>query len=254
MSASDSAPTFSAFDAATLARCYPWPADGPWLRAMMVLSLDGAVAGADGRSGSISSPTDRLVMAEARRLSDAVLIGAGTLRAERYTPMRARAEAQDARRTDGQASAPVLAIVSGSLDLPWDEPVFSESTIRPLVLTTREVPAGRLEAARAAAEVIVLPGQRGVAVEAVAALHQRGLQRIVCEGGVRLLAEVARDGLIDEVDLSLSPLIASGGQVTVGVPSVSPRAYALTQVLHHEGFLFTRYLAVEPTGVPSGPA
>jgi 5-amino-6-(5-phosphoribosylamino)uracil reductase len=246
--------TVDSIDDVQLAQAYPWPHGSAWLRAMMVLTLDGAVAGADGRSGSISSPTDRRVLAETRRLSDVVLIGAGTLRAERYTPMRGRTEARPERESLGLAPAPVLAVVSGSLDLPWDEPVFSESAIRPIVLTGAGADPERLAAARAAADVIVLPGTRSVAVEAIDALHDRGLLRIVCEGGVRLLAEVATAGLMDEVDLSLSPLLAAGGQVAVGAPLASPRPFTLVQLLHHESFLFTRYLAADPDGANTDPA
>jgi riboflavin biosynthesis pyrimidine reductase/RimJ/RimL family protein N-acetyltransferase len=246
--------TLDAIDDVDLARAYPWPLGRPWLRAMMLVTLDGAVAGADGRSGSLSSPTDRIVMAEVRRLSDAVLIGAGTLRAERYTPMRARDEAQQERAELGLATAPVLAIVSGSLDLPWGDPVFSESTHRPIVLTTPTADPDRMSEARSAADLIVLPGVDSVAVESIAALHARGLQRIVCEGGVRLLAGVAGAGLVDEVDLSVSPLLAAGGQVTVGPPLESPRRFALAQVLHHEDFLFTRFLAADPDGAAPGAA
>jgi riboflavin biosynthesis pyrimidine reductase/RimJ/RimL family protein N-acetyltransferase len=243
----------SPLDEVDLAAAYPWPLGGPWLRGMMVLTLDGAVAGADGRSGSISSPSDRRVLAEARRLSDAVLIGAGTLRAERYTPMKARDDARGERTELGLSDAPVLAIVSGSLDLPWTDPVFAQSDQRPIVLTTADEGHPGLAAARAAADVVVLPGRQAAAVEAVDALHARGLTRIVCEGGVRLLAGVAAAGLIDEVDLSLSPLLAAGGQVHVGPPQASPTRYELVQVLHDDGFLFTRYVALRPHGSRTQP-
>ncbi len=233
----------ASIDGIDLARAYPWPTGRPWLRAMMVLTLDGAVAGADGRSGSLSSRTDRRVMAEVRRLSDVVLIGAGTLRAEHYTPMRMR-EGDLAERTAlGLDQAPTLAVVSGSLDLPWIDPVFAESATRPIVLTPPGADPDRLAEARAHADVIVLPGERDGTTEVVEALHARGLRRIVCEGGVRLLAGVARTGLMDEVDLTLSPLLAAGGQVAVGPPLEGPVSFELVQTLHHESFLFTRYLA-----------
>jgi riboflavin biosynthesis pyrimidine reductase/RimJ/RimL family protein N-acetyltransferase len=235
--------TVAALEEVDLPQAFPWPTDRTWLRAMMVLTLDGAVAGADGRSGTISSPTDRKVLAEARRLSDAVLIGAGTLRAEGYTPMRVREDAQADRAGLGLAAAPVLAIVSASLNLPWADPVFTESAHRPLVITTPGADPERLSTARSAADVHVLPGAGDVAVEIISALHDRGLRRIVCEGGVRLLASIAAAGLVDEVDLSLSPLLATGGQVHVGPPLESPLRFELVQVLHHDSFLFTRFLA-----------
>ena len=92
------------------------------------------------------------MLAETRRLSDAVLIGAGTLRAERYTPMRGRTDARPERESLGLAPAPVLAVVSGSLDLPWDEPVFSEyvaargRTGEPVASLTLEKFRAKLEA------------------------------------------------------------------------------------------------------------
>src|SRR5690349_3010763 len=100
---------------------YPWPEGRRWVRAMMVTTLDGAAVGPDGLSGSIPGEADRLVFDAVRREADVVLIGAGTMRAERYGPFRNRAR---------------LAIVSRSLDLPWDEKVFTASRERPLVLTS----------------------------------------------------------------------------------------------------------------------
>ena len=82
---------------------YPWPVDGRWVRAMMVTTLDGAAAGPDGLSGSISSSVDKQVFDAVRRLADAVLVGAGTIRAEGYGPMRAKPADQQRRAAAGQA-------------------------------------------------------------------------------------------------------------------------------------------------------
>jgi len=117
-----------------IAAAYAWP-EGAWTRAMMLTTLDGAIAGADGLSGSISSATDRLIFSEVRRLCDAVLVGAGTIRAERYHPMKARPEYQEARAAAGLEPAPVVVIVSRALDLPWQDPLFHESAQQPVVLT-----------------------------------------------------------------------------------------------------------------------
>ena len=226
-----------------LAWAYPWPAEGRWVRAMMVTTLDGAPAGPDGRSGSISSPADRAVLVEARRLSDVVLIGAGTLRAERYNPMRAKpADAAERERLD-LAPAPVVAVVSASLDLPWSDPFFSESAVSPIVVTVDSVEDGRLRAAREHAHVIALPGSSVRPDELIRALESRGLTRIVCEGGPRLLAGLSGAGLIDEADISISPLLTSGGQVLAGTPSAAPAELDLVHVMADSGFLFTRYLA-----------
>jgi riboflavin biosynthesis pyrimidine reductase len=231
-----------------LAVSYPWPAKGRWVRAMMALTLDGAVAGADGRSGSISSPTDRAVLAEVRRLSDVVLIGAGTLRAERYGPMRARAADATERQALGLAPAPVLAVVSGSLDLPWQEPVFAESSQRPIVVTSSAADPVLLAAAREHADLVVLEGSTIDPIALIRTLEQRGLSRVVCEGGPSLLASLSRCALIDEADISFSPLLTAGGQVSTGSPLAEPMRMALAHAIGDDGFLFTRYLAERPGG------
>ena len=123
-------------DDAVLA-AYPWPDEGPWVRAMMVTTLDGASAGPDGLSGSISSDVDKAVFDAVRRLADAVLVGAGTIRAEGYGAMRAKdRRRRGAARRPARRPRPVIAIVSPSLDLPWDSELFTGSTEPPLVLTT----------------------------------------------------------------------------------------------------------------------
>ncbi|MBU6244056.1 MAG: dihydrofolate reductase family protein [Actinomycetales bacterium] len=232
-------------DDVSLADAYPWP-QGPWLRAMMVTTLDGAAVGPDGRSGSISCAADRRVFAETRRLCDAVLVGAGTIRAERYRPMLAKAEHAEQRAELGLAVAPVVAIVSAAADLPWQEPLFSESALPVLVLASQSAPADRLSLARRHAEVIALPGERLDPREVVRILHERGLRRIVCEGGPMLLRHVAQAGLIDEADISVAPVIAGGGQVVTGPAFDAPIAFDLVQVAWAEGFAFQRYLARRP--------
>lgn len=226
-----------------LVNLYPWPDSRRWVRAMMVTTLDGAIAGADGRSRSISSVTDRAVFAAVRRMSDVVLIGAGTFRAERYRPMTARVEDAAARAAQGLAPAPVVAIVTDSVDLPWEEPIFGESTIRPIVVTSDAADRTRLETAARHAELIVLPGPTIAFARLFACLADRGLRRIVCEGGARLLAAISAEGLLDEVDLSIAPLMTSGGQVVTGSASPVPQHFSLAHVMTgDDGFLFTRYV------------
>jgi riboflavin biosynthesis pyrimidine reductase len=176
-----------------------------------------------------------------RRLADAVVVGGGTLRAERYRPMQARPEAVEERARLGLAPAPVLVVVSAALDLPWEEEMWTQSTMRPIVATTKGAdPAARREAA-AHADVIELPGERVDPAGLVAALVDRGLRRIVCEGGPRLLADFAAAGLLDEADISVAPLMVGGGQPPR--PLAAPRRFALAHVIHDDGFLFNRYVA-----------
>jgi riboflavin biosynthesis pyrimidine reductase len=230
-------------DLAELTEIYDWPDRRRWVRAMMVSTLDGATMGADHRSRSISSVEDRAVFDATRRHSDVVLIGAGTFRAERYRPLRVPTELAQQRRDLGLAPAPVVAIVSRSLDLPWDEPIFAESDIRPVVVTGSAAEPERLRAAKQHAQVLELPSPGVDLGEMFDRFEALGLLRIVCEGGARLLSTVVRSGLLDEVDLSISPLMTAGGQVATGVPLAVPPRFALAHVMvGDDGFLFTRFI------------
>jgi 5-amino-6-(5-phosphoribosylamino)uracil reductase len=227
-----------------LPSAYPWPPGRLWLRAMMVMTLDGATVGPDGRSRSISSVGDRRVFNAVRRFSDVVLIGAGTFRAERYRPMRSTDQTARARAEQGLQRAPQVAVVSGSLDLPWEEPIFADSDLRPLVVTSEAADPERLARARDHAELLVLPGPEVDVSRLLAELDRRGQHRIVCEGGAVLLASFARLNRLDEIDLALSPLMPGGGQVATGSPMASPEPMTLGHVIADtDGFLFTRYVA-----------
>lgn len=218
---------------------YPWPDAGRWVRAMMVTTLDGAAAGPDGLSNSISSEADRLVFDSVRRHADAVLVGSATVRAEDYQPMRAKERDRTARERNRQLPAPVLAIVSRSLEMDWEHPRFSESTHRPIVLTTEG--ATGLEHARAHADVIALPGESVAPVEALAALEERGLRRIVCEGGPTLLHEFVAAGLVDEADITVAPAF-SGTGTSPRTPAIDPVRYGLAHALTADDFVMLRYV------------
>mgnify|MGYP003335406023 FL=1 len=177
----------------------------------MVMTLDGATVGHDGLSGSISGAADKRVFMETRRLADVVLVGAGTIRAERYRPMVAKPEWQDARADAGLARAVQVVIVSGRLDLPWDEPLFSDSTLPVIVVTSESADARQLAIANDHAQVWQI-GSTSVDLHAmVTALHERGLRRLVCEGGEALLDGLVREELVDEMDVTISPMLAGAG-------------------------------------------
>ncbi|WP_446666497.1 dihydrofolate reductase family protein [Flexivirga sp. B27] len=224
-----------------LLAAYPWPEARAWVRAMMVTTLDGAAAGPDGLSGSVSSRADQRVFNTVRRDADAVLIGAGTLRAERYTPMRAKDADTERRASAGQRPAPIIAVCSGSLDLPWELPVWHESTCQPMVLTARGADPERLATAREHADVVVLDQVTPQAI--IAALTERGLPRIVCEGGPGLLRNLVEAGLVDEADITVSPVFAGTehSPSTKALPQVT--SFHLAHVLYGEQTLMLRYLA-----------
>lgn len=223
---------------------YPWPGTGRWVRAMMVTTLDGASVGPDALSGSISSGVDRTVFDSVRRLADAVLVGAGTIRAERYRPMRAKPADADRRAAAGLSEAPRLAIVSATLNFDWVEPMWTESTHRPIIFTTPGSP--RADEARLHAEVVELAGERVDLVDVLDALEGRGLRRIDCEGGPKLLNDLVRQGLVDEADITVSPTFVGTelSPVTLGIDleSASQARFELAHALTQDDFLMLRYL------------
>ena len=220
---------------------YPWPDGRAWVRAMMVTTLDGAAVGPDGLSGTISSEADKQVFDAVRREADAVLVGAETIRAEQYAPMTAKSADAERRQSAGQLPAPVVVVVSASLALPWALPIWSQSTHTPLVLTSEDADEQRLSVAREHADVVTLSETTPRLI--VDALVERGLRRIVCEGGPRLLHDLIGADLVDEVDITIAPLLAGTGE-TPRTPMLDhPARYRLAHVLEGDGYLMTRYIS-----------
>jgi riboflavin biosynthesis pyrimidine reductase len=223
-----------------IAALYAYP-DAGAVRANMVTSLDGAVT-ADGRSAVISGPPDTFMFGVLRSLADVIVVGAGTARTEGYGPGRARAEFAHLRRANGQPPAPAIALVTLSAELDPTAPLFTDALQRCLVITCDAAPSDRRKALSEVADVLVT-GDETVQLEvALAELRRRGMGRILTEGGPRLLGDLAAQSLVDELALSLSPLIAGGdaGRIlTTGSPVLEPMA--LRVLLEEDAFLFGLY-------------
>ncbi|MBT3162692.1 pyrimidine reductase family protein [Streptomyces sp. Vc74B-19] len=234
---------------AELAAAYAYPGPGPegrvpWLRGNMVSTLDGA-AQHEGRSQPISCPADMRIFGVLRALADVVVVGAETVRQEGYRPARARAEFAAAREAAGQTPAPVIAVVTASLDLDFSLPLFTSPLAPTLVLTGAGADPGRVAAAEKAGARVVAAGE-GAAVDperAVRALAELGHTRLLTEGGPRLLGQMVAAGVLDELCLTVSPMLTAGdAQRIAGGPTVTlPRRFALSSMLEEDGFLFTRY-------------
>ncbi|RZB13868.1 pyrimidine reductase family protein [Streptomyces sp. F001] len=234
---------------AELAAAYAYPEPRPgepvaWVRANMVSTLDGA-AQHDGRSQPISNATDMRIFGTLRALADVVVVGAETVRQEGYRPARARAEFAGLRKAAGQGPAPAIAVVTASLDLDFSLPLFTSPLVPTLVLTGAAAAPDRIVAAEKAGARVVLAGD-GVGVEparAVRALAELGHTRLLTEGGPRLLGQLVAAGVLDELCLTVSPMLAAGdAQRIVGGPSVAvPQRFALASLLEEAGFLFSRY-------------
>ncbi|MEV6654459.1 pyrimidine reductase family protein [Streptomyces sp. NPDC051219] len=233
------------WDLDELAEAYAYPAgDAPWLRANMVSTLDGA-AQHGGRSQPISCETDMRIFGTLRGLADVVVVGAETVRLEGYRPARAREAFAARRKAAGQGPAPAIAVVSASLQLDFGLPLFSSPLVPTLILTGVGAPADRIRAAEQAGAQVLVAGE-GAAVDparALRALADRGLTRQLTEGGPRLLGQFVADGVLDEICLTIAPLLTAGdAQRIAGGPAVAvPERFAPTSLLEEDGFLFTRY-------------
>lgn len=229
-----------ALDDDLLAELYA-PPPSPWLRVNFVTSVDGAVE-VGGHSAGLSSPADQHILNLLRTECDALMIGAGTLRIERYGPMRLADHDRKRRRERGLAEDPTLVVVSGSLNLDPQQPAFAEAPVRPVVLTQATAPAARRAALAETTDLLTVGEHRCDLAAAITALHDRGLRQILCEGGPHLLGGLVAADLVDELCLTVSPLLAGSGHERITAGELSPlRRMVLHQVLSADGSLLLRY-------------
>jgi riboflavin biosynthesis pyrimidine reductase len=218
----------------------------PYLLLNMISTADGR-ATLDGRSGDIGEVADKALFLELRTAVDAVMVGAGTLRAERYRRLVRTERRREARRERGLAEEPLACIVSGRLALDSGIPLLADPDARVAILTSSEASlsedcAAEIEYVRAARDgVLDLPA-------AMAELHERfGVRTLLCEGGPHLGAQLLAEGLLDELFLSLSPKLAGGDAISETLRILSgpeldpPVSLDLVSALEHNSHLFLRY-------------
>lgn len=232
-----------------LADAYAYPEAGPggrepWLRANMVGTLDGA-AQHGGRSQPISSATDMRIFGTLRALADVVVVGAETVRLEGYRPARAREEFARRRTEAGQAPAPAdrgghrehgPGLLAAAVHLAHGADPDPDGC--------RRGPDRIATAEKAGAQVVIAGDGVGVdPARAVRALGDLGHTRLLTEGGLRLLGQLVAAEVLDELCLTVSPMLTAGdAQRIAGGPTVAvPRRFALVSLLEEEGFLFSRY-------------
>jgi riboflavin biosynthesis pyrimidine reductase len=229
-------------DLTGLQEAYAYPLEGTWLRANMIASLDGAAWFGD-RTERLGSPGDRRLFLALRGMADAVIVGAETVRVEGYGPVRS-GEGWGALR-GGRPATPPLAVVSRRLALDLDAPVFTAAPAdaRTILLTTETAPPDRRRAAERVAEVIVA-GRDGIDFpRAIEELAARGHRRLLCEGGPTILARAAADGALDELCLTLSPMLVAGdpSRILNGPQLAEPARLRLAGLYEEDDFLFLRY-------------
>jgi 5-amino-6-(5-phosphoribosylamino)uracil reductase len=200
------------------------PPDRPYLVINMVASVDGR-ATLEGVTEKLSSPADKAVFFALRASVDAVLAGTGTLHAEQYGRLIKRPERRAQRAALGLEPEPIALILSRSGDVPRF-PLLEDPDARPIILTGADAePRRALEHLR----------------------KDHGVRTVLCEGGPRLNAGLLAAGVVDELFLTISPIIAATSDpLTIIEGSAEPVGVDLVSVLESEGMLFLRYRVQRP--------
>jgi riboflavin biosynthesis pyrimidine reductase len=226
-----------------LEQLYAYPDSGrTWVRTNFVSTLDGAAYAEDGTSDSLGGPADKDVFALLRSLADVIVVGAGTARAEGYEPVRPEEVDADLRSRLGLSAVPPIAVVSRRLDIP--EPLVAEGQ---LVITTADAPSASLEALAPRVDVIAVGADEIDWPAALDALAERGLHRVLCEGGPSLHGTLADLDLVDDLCLTIAPVMSAGTAPRIAhSPSPVDHAMELGHVFDADGVLLTRWVRSRP--------
>ena len=214
------------------------PADRPYLVLNMVSSLDGK-ATIDWRTKGLSTELDRQLFHRLRTQADAIMVGAGTVRAERYGRMAKSDELRDARVEEGLEPDPVAVVISARLDLPADLPLLSEPAQRVVIATHSDATLPD-----SAAEVIYERTADDLQLLMSRLRERHGVRSIVCEGGPTLNSYLFAAGLVDELWLTLNPKVAGGAAaltIVAGKELVDPAELEPLSIAEGDGDLFTRW-------------
>jgi riboflavin biosynthesis pyrimidine reductase len=211
----------------------------PWVMLNMVASIDGATS-VNGRSRGLADDDDRAMFKALRAVPDIIMVGAETARADDYGPIRLDEERIERRRAMGKPDLPRLAVLSGHLNLDPGARLFSNPGLPPIVLTGRDAGPDRRKSLESIAEVVVFDDLN---IESV--LGHFGSGVVLCEGGPGINAQLAEVGAIDELNLTVAPLIVGGQskRVAEGAPVLSPQEMELDRILAGDRSLFFRYLS-----------
>lgn len=203
----------------------PKPHGRPWVCMVMISSIDGAIS-LDGASGALGAPSDQERFAAARRCADGIVVGANTVSIEDYRP----------------TTAPI-AVVSGSLSLDPTARLFGGGDHQPLLFTTAQAARARGADFDGVAEVVDL-GESIDVLALLADLDERGMKVVVLEGGPTLNGHFIEADLVDELLLSVSPVVVAGDapRLVKGPTLGLGRVFTPDRVLLGDDLVFVRYL------------
>lgn len=235
-------------DDGRLADFYTYPGDLQtcWVRGNMIASLDGG-ATEDGKAGGLAGAGDRALFKLMREQADVIVVGAATVRIENYSGAQLSVVQRQARQRRGQAEVPPIAVVTQSGDLDHDAKLFTRTEVPPLILTCTQTVDDVRRRLGSVAEVINASGPEGDRVDPATVLKilaERKLLRVLTEGGPMFLSLLIETGLLDELCLTIAPVLVGGvaRRIATGPGQVHTplrRSHLLTD---DEGYLYTRYV------------
>ncbi|MCV7369738.1 hypothetical protein CRI77_04540 [Mycolicibacterium duvalii] len=228
---------------------YPDGLQSCWVRANMITSADGG-ATRDGRSGGLGAAGDRALFGTLRQLADVILVGAGTVRTENYSGVQFDAARRAARQRAGQAEVPPIAVLTRTGRLDRECRLFERTEVAPLILTCTDSVADTRARLGDVAEVFDVSRARPGSVDLPAVLDllaQRGLYRVLAEGGPAILGALIAESLLDELCVTVAPLLVGGpsARIVTGGGAVATRMRPAAPLTDADGFLYLRYLRAD---------
>jgi riboflavin biosynthesis pyrimidine reductase len=234
-------------DDGELPKLYAYPDQArTWVRANFITSLDGG-ATADGKTGAMAGPGDRLIFLLLRELADVIVVGAGTVRIEGYSGAHLGVVQRQSRQARGQSEVPQLAIVTKSGRLDRNMGVFTRTEVPPLVLTCTAAAEETGRLLSDLAEVIDCSGSDPDKVDEtalLAILGARGMRRVLTEGGPMLLGTFVERNLLDDLCLTIAPYVVGGlaRRIATGPGQLLTRMRCAHILTDDAGYLYTRYV------------
>ncbi|HET7668340.1 MAG TPA: pyrimidine reductase family protein [Mycobacterium sp.] len=237
-------------DDSQLTELYAYPDDmqSCWVRGNMIASLDGGATD-DGKAGGLAGPGDRAIFALLRQLADVIVVGAATVRIENYSGAQMSVAARQARQRRGQAEVPPIAVITRSGDLDPSARLFNRTEVPPLILTSARTVEDTRTRLGSVAEVIDASGPDPDSADAETVLKilaERGLFRVLTEGGPLFLGNLVKSDLLDELCLTVAPILVGGAakRIVTGLGTVHTAMQRAHLLADDEGYLYSRYVRV----------
>lgn len=211
----------------------------PWVMVNFISSADGGTA-LHGKSSGLGDEDDKTLFQAMRTVPDVIMVGSGTVEAEDYRPVTLDDERRERRLAAGLSEVPLLAIVSGRLGFDPEARVFSDPEHRPMVITGPDAEPAKLALLGDSADVVFLDE-----VTPARILERLGAAGIIlCEGGPTLVGQLVAEHMVDELNLTVAPIMISGrsARVAHGPPAEPPLDMRLDRAMFGDRSLFLRYL------------